>query len=233
MAYEKNEVIDMKLTAILDTLMGMKLGTLGIVVLALVMILLILKLLQFKIFANQKIITSKTNNLGLKDIGELATQAGYFSNTQQIKNNAKPFGLDIPLINRNYIYSYDGVIKAGIDFAKIKLDVNEENKMITVKMPPVKILSCEVKEDSLVIYEEKKNIFMPLRLKDISEAKKALVKEAEEKAIANGLLENARQNAEILIKGFLSGTFNREEYTYTFVDTRPKMKEREKNRHHA
>ena len=81
----------MKLTAILDTLMGMKLGTLGIVVLALVMILLILKLLQFKIFANQKIITSKTNNLGLKDIGGLPS-SGVFSNTQQIKDNAKLFG---------------------------------------------------------------------------------------------------------------------------------------------
>lgn len=187
---------------------------------ALVLVLVVLILLIFKplIFGNQRKVTSKMTELGLKNIGELATQAGYFTNIQQIKDNKSLFGVTIPLTTSNHIFSYDGTIKAGIDFADVELDVNEEKKIVTVKIPPMKVLSCQVREDSLVIYEAKNNIFSPLSVEAMNESLKAITVEAEEKAIANGFLEAARQNAEILIKGFLSGAYNQEEYTFVFVD---------------
>ena len=43
-------------------------------------------------------------------------------------------------------------------------------------------------------------------------------KQTEEDAKANGLLENARTNAETLIKSFLSQSYNQDEYKYVFKD---------------
>ena len=43
-------------------------------------------------------------------------------------------------------------------------------------------------------------------------------KRAEEDAISNGLLDNARANAELVLTGFFAGAYDLEEYTITFVD---------------
>ena len=39
---------------------------------------------------------------------------------------------------------------------------------------------------------------------------------AEETAIANGLLENARSNAETILKGFFTKAYDLDKYTLTF-----------------
>jgi hypothetical protein len=42
--------------------------------------------------------------------------------------------------------------------------------------------------------------------------------EANTKAISNGLLDKAKENAHTLIKGMLAGSYDMNEYTVEFVD---------------
>ena len=55
---------------------------------------------------------SKVTALGLLDIGELATQAGYFTTVQTIDKSRNVLGIQVPGTQSRYVYSYDGTIKA-------------------------------------------------------------------------------------------------------------------------
>lgn len=179
----------------------------------LVAAVIVLALLSFQ---NTGYVT-KTTSLGLKDIGELATQAGYFTTVQTIKKSREILGVEVPGTQSNYVYSYDGTIKAGIDFKDIQMDVDEENKTITITFPEFRILSTEIMDDSFMLYNDGSNQFTSLKLEEIDRSNAELKKNAREKALQNGILENARTNAEVLIKGFLAGMYNLNEYTIMFL----------------
>lgn len=182
-------------------------------------VILLIGLLIFSVYSGistATVIRSKTTDLGFRNIGELATQAGYYTNVQVISGSREIFGLSIPLTEKKYIFGYDGVIKAGIDFADVSVSVDELSHTVTVSMPEVKVLSNEIDEDSFEIYDENKNIFNTLKVSEINTSLKALKEESEEKAVSNGLLDNAKRNAETLVTGFLAGTFDLTVYNIVF-----------------
>ena len=170
-------------------------------------------------FSLQKTTTvSKTTNLGLKNIGELATQAGYFTTVQTISKARDVLGVEVPGTRSNYVYSYDGTIKAGINFEEVTLDVDEENHIIHVTFPEFKILSTEIDDDSFILYNDGSNLFTSLKLEDVNQSNAELKKTAKESAIKNGILENARANAEVLVKGFLASMYDLSVYTIDFQE---------------
>lgn len=161
-------------------------------------------------------VTSRVTEMGLRNIGEMATQAGYFTSVQTIRKARDVFGLEVPGTQSNYVYSYDGDIKAGLDFEKIQVSVNELTRRITVKLPEIRILSVEIQEDSFVLYNDGSNLFTSLKMEDVNESLAELKRNARETAIRNGILENARDNAETLIRGFLASAYDMNAYTVVF-----------------
>ena len=159
---------------------------------------------------------SNTTAFDLKDIGELATQSGYFTVVNVIDDAKKLGNWSIPFTSSKYIFSYDGEIKAGIDFAEIEWSVDETSKTVTVRLPESKILGKLLKEDSLKIYDERQSIFTPLTLSDVQASRQEMLEEIEQTAINNGLLEAAEENAEILVQGFLASVCDPAIYHYTF-----------------
>ena len=109
---------------------------------------LLLVIIGIGIISNQNArYFSKPTSLGLKDIGELATQAGYFTTVQTINKSRDVLGWEVPGTQSNYIYSYDGTIKAGIDFQDINMEVDEVNHIIKITFPEFRILSTEIQDD--------------------------------------------------------------------------------------
>ena len=186
----------------------------NIVLIALVVILAIAVVgLGFKVSHTTE---SKTTKLGFEDIGEFATQSAYCTEVSATANARKLFGHNLPFTQSNIVFSYDVVIKAGYDFSAITWDVHDTT--ITVKLPEVKVLSCEVKEDSFKKYVEDESIFTPFTLDDNNNAMKALKETAQTDAIANGLYENARSNAETMLTTFFSSAYDMDQYTIEFQD---------------
>ena len=186
----------------------------NIVLIALVVVLAITVVgLGFKVSHTTE---SKTTKLGFEDIGEFATQSAYCTEVSATANARKLFGHNLPFTQSNIVFSYDVVIKAGYDFSAITWDVHDTT--ITVKLPEVKVLSCEVKEDSFKKYVEDESIFTPFTLDDNNNAMKALKETAQTDAIANGLYENARSNAETMLTTFFSSAFDMDQYTIEFQD---------------
>ena len=153
---------------------------------------------------------------GMKDIGELATQSGYFTIVNVLDDSVKLWDWNVPLTSSRYIFSYDGVAKAGVDFAEIDYSVSESKHEIEISLPQARLLNVEIDENSLEIYDEHKNIFTPLSLEDVKQSRITMIDEIKERAVANGLLEQANANAKMLIRGFISGQYDLSLYTIKF-----------------
>lgn len=160
---------------------------------------------------------SRTTSFGLENIGELATQAGYFTTVQSIRKAREIFGLTIPLTESNYVYSFDGTIKAGVNFEDVRMEVDDANHLIRITFPEFRILSTEIKDDSFVVFNDGTNPFTSLKLEDVQRGNAQLKQEAMKTAIDNGILESARTNAELLIRGFLAGAYDLKVYTIEFL----------------
>ena len=159
---------------------------------------------------------NKTTKIGFEDIGEFATQAAYCTELNVIDDSKKMFKVSIPFTQSKYIYSYDVVIKAGFDFSEIEWEEND--KIIEVKFPTAKILSSEIDLDSFKVYHEEESIFNKITMTENNESIRGLKEKAEEDAIANGLLENARANAETVLTGFFSKVYDLDKYEIVFKD---------------
>lgn len=157
----------------------------------------------------------KPTKLGFENIGELATQAAYTTIVEDTDVSRELFGVSIPFTQSELIYSYDVIVKAGLDFDQVKWTVNEGE--IRVSMPEIRILGSELQFDSFKTYYEKESIFRPVKMEENNQAIQKMVKKAENTAVENGLLDNARKNAELIIKGFIYQNFDSEEYQVTFA----------------
>lgn len=188
-----------------------------LVIIIVILLVLILALsVRLIYFESSNSIGSRTVSFGLRNIGELATQSGYFTNVQVISDARQIFGFNIPFTSSKYIFSYDGLIKAGYDFSAIELDVDDDAHTIHVKLPQARILSIEIQEDSFTVYDESQSIFTPLNLADVNQSQVYLKEQASRNAISNGILDAARTNAETLIELFLSNTYDPQVYSIVF-----------------
>lgn len=168
-----------------------------------------------------KVLTTKAETVKLKfeDLGEFATQVAYTTEVKSIpKDDIKFFNLfSIPFTGSNKIFSYPVNIKAGLDFREIKPEVNEYTKTINIKMPEIKVLSCEVDYNGFKLYDEHESIFTNISLKEENDAIADLKNTAIENSINNGLFDKAKENAEVMLKGFFGHVFDLEEYKVEFT----------------
>ena len=68
------------------------------------------------------------------------------------------------------------------------------------------------------MYHEEESIYNQITLEDNNEVMAELKQKAEQEAIDSGLLDNARSNAEIILKGFFGNVYDLDEYTIVFED---------------
>lgn len=161
---------------------------------------------------------TQTTKIGFEDIGELATQVAYCEEVGVTDEGRTLFGLTIPFTQSKYIYSYNVTIKAGYDFTDIDYKIYDKTKKIKVRLPKVKILGTQIDENSFKVYHEDESIFRRISLQENNKELTNLKQRAEKDAVANGLYENARSNAETILKGFFGKNYNLDEYTISFVD---------------
>lgn len=166
-------------------------------------------------YRNYSASEAKTTEIGFENIGELATQSAYCTEVNVTDTSRELLGVKIPFTQSKYIYSYDFVIKAGMDFEKIVWD--EKDNKITVKLPEIKILSNEAVDDSFKVFHEKESVFRQVTLEENIGAIEQLKKNAVKDAIANGLYDNARANAETMLTAFFGNVYDMDKYQIEFI----------------
>ncbi len=158
-------------------------------------------------------------NAEIRDIGELATIEYLYTDAGKFEDPAELFGKEIPFsfTTKSFIAKWDGSIKAGVDISKVTAEVNGTKKEIVVHIPKAEILSHEVDDESIETLDEKDGLFNKLKIDDIR-AFDANSKDAMEKrAIENGLLDKALENAKAIIRKLIDNDIVKElEYDITF-----------------
>ena len=160
--------------------------------------------------------SGETIKSGLKNMGNLQTAEYYYTHIEHIESERKIYDFIIPFTKSQYIYSYDGVITAGVDFSGIAVEVDKDNHNINIKLPRIKKISSEIYTDSFKLYDKENNIFNPISPEDINISLDELKKDEEKKAIKKGLFKKANKNALALVENFVKGLIPKD-YEIKFV----------------
>lgn len=161
-------------------------------------------------------------NAQIQDIGELATVEYLYTDAGKFEDPAEIFGKDIPFsfTTKSFIAKWDGVIKAGVDISKVTAEVNQFNKEIVIHIPTAQILSHEIDDESIETLDEKNGLFNKLKVDDIREFDGISKDAMEQRAIENGILDKAMENAKKLIYNLVNtDVVEEQEYTITFKET--------------
>lgn len=143
-------------------------------------------------------------NLEIQNIAELATVEYLFTDAARFSDSKEIKGWSIPLTEKSFLMKWDGVIKAGINVNDIGIDIDDEKMIITLTMPEATILSYDVDESSVEVLDEKDNIFNNITVEDKVGFDEATENAMKERAIENGLLDQALSQAKITIEGLLT-----------------------------
>ncbi|MCI5687387.1 DUF4230 domain-containing protein [Anaerovoracaceae bacterium 42-11] len=137
----------------------------------------------------------------LTEISELASITYSYTNMAEFENSKDFYGIKLPFTTKGFIITYDGEIKAGIDLSKAEVSVSGQKVSIT--LPDAEILSHQIDEDSLEIFDETTSIFNPLKVTDYNSFNRDQKAEMEKKATEKGLLTEAKKKAADTVKGFI------------------------------
>ena len=136
----------------------------------------------------------------IANIKELGTVTYEYTELGQYESSKDFYGTKIPFTTSKFIITYDGTIKAGIDMNAAKVEIDEITKKIVVTVPAAKILSHEIHEDSVKVFDEKNSIFNALTVEDYAGFYADQKIEVEAKAKTQGLLSQARTQAKLAVQ---------------------------------
>lgn len=137
----------------------------------------------------------------ISHIQELSTVKYNYSGVIGYKDAMKIFKINIPLTEKYFLIKYNGYLKAGVDFDKIIVNVEEER--VFVSMPRSRIFDVVIDENSMTVYNESDNAFNPIKITDLTQALTNEKETMKRDAIKQGVLKEANQHAELAIRSLL------------------------------
>ena len=171
-----------------------------------------------KIVEVEKSISGEIIQDGLRDMGFLVTEEYYFTEVISYSSVKKLFKtITLGITESSYLASYDGIISAGLDFEKISVEKDDENKVITIRLPKSEVKYMEIDTDSFVLYSEKEGLGNKITLNDYNDSLIELEKNAKNKAVDRGLLKRADENAKLVISNFVKSLVDTSDYTVRYV----------------
>ena len=140
----------------------------------------------------------------IEDIGDLVTVEYNYTDILTYKDSLTLMDMKIPFTDKSYIIKYNVYIKAGVDLSKaVVKDIKETS--VELDVPVATITDSVLDEKSMVILDQKNNIFNPLDLGDYQDTLKKELNARELKAKKDGLLERAQDNADKILRKLLQG----------------------------
>lgn len=203
----------------LDTLAKTKKAIGGVISIILVGLLIFYLGVRYASNANEPKITSTGLTQTLQNIEELATVQYNYTKVGKFSNSLQFNGWNIPLTQKNFLITYDGSLRAGIKMNQIEVKVLGNN--IKIILPKAEILSNEIDESSIEVYDESANIFNPIKIDDYTTFALEQKKLVEQEAIENKMLEEAEVKAQRTILNYvtlLPGVANNYNIEIEFVE---------------
>jgi len=161
----------------------------------------------------EPVVTSDLLGQQLRSVQELVSVSYYYTNMARYENQLDFYGWKVPFTTKTFIVSYDGIIKAGVDLSGVETDVDEAGKKITVTLPDSRIISHEIPEDSIEVFDESDNVFNRISITDYTAFTGDQKTAMEQRAVENGLLAGADEKARDAVDALLRNMPGLEGYT--------------------
>lgn len=161
-------------------------------------ILALLLMLSNRDSEKEKGYDSTTVMTRIAHIGELALVKHNYTGVIGYKDYKKFLNINVPLTDKYFLLKYNGYIKAGVDFERIKVNV-ENDSTLHVSIPKPRILDTVIDEKSVEVYNESENAFNPIKISDYNES---LIREKNvmaSDAIKQGILTDAAKQARLVL----------------------------------
>lgn len=153
----------------------------------------------------------------LQPAGDLVTQRYYYTDIDTFENYKELLGAKLPLTTDKVVFTYSGVISAGIVLARVEFEVDNEAKKIIIKLPPAFILSHEIDEDGFTAYEVKNSIFTETKIQEYSALMGSLKNRKEGELLKNEeFMTSTIEEAKKVITSFLKSASVSADYTIEF-----------------
>ena len=189
---------------ILDTLGKSKKAIGGVIAIIVLVIAIFFAGVHYASGSNNDKITSTTIKNQLTEINELALYSYDYSKVGKFSNKLSFNGWKIPLTQKTFIITYNGSNKAGIDLKQAKISI--DNDQLNITLPAAKILSHEIGEKSIEVYDESSNIFNQISINDYKSFATNEMKKNEKDAIYNGILVKSKTKAEQTLTTYLQAS---------------------------
>jgi len=138
----------------------------------------------------------------ISHIQELALVKHNYTGVIGFKDYKKILNINIPLTDKYFLLKYNGYLKAGVDFSRVKINVIGDSA-VHVSIPKPDILDTVIDEGSVQIYNESENAFNPIKISDYNEAltreKNIMISDA----INQGILADATDQAKMVLTAML------------------------------
>lgn len=146
---------------------------------------------------------------------ELVSVSSNYSITDKVTDSETFFNLfDIPFTQNSFWYRYVGTIKAGVNLETAEIEQDGTSIVITLDAPY--IISNTPDMDQSGALEENNNILNPISVSDADDFRRKCIEESESDALAGGLLDEARTEAEANLTGLFYAALG-DDYTVQFV----------------
>lgn len=155
-----------------------------------------------KLVEVEREIKSEVIRDGLKDMGFLVTEKYFFTEVTSDRKVFKIKDFELGFTEASFVGSYDGIVTAGVDFTKAEVEKDDDKKLIRIRIPKAEIFGVDIDPDSFQKYSEKESVWNKLMVDDFNAALVDLEKNAKQKALERGILKEADQNAERMIRDF-------------------------------
>lgn len=155
---------------------------------------------------NTKEESAKLNSMYIgnyvKQSKELVSYKYFYTNTAMFENKKSIYGFNLPLTSKRFIISYNGKATLGVDLSHVSAEIKGK-KIIISNLGEIKILSNELDENSMKIFDESTSLFSSWNIKDYQKFFGDQRLEIEKKIMESELPQQAKTSAEETIKQLL------------------------------
>ena len=153
----------------------------------------------------------------IQPASDLITTRYYYTDADIFEDYKQLLGYRLPFTTNKTVFTYEGVVGIGFDLSDVGIEVDAERKMIVLSLPAEQIVSNEIDADSFRYYDVTSSVFNETEMGDITELINVLKKKTAERVIQDpALLEQAQNNAEQILLGFLRASELTQAYTVNF-----------------
>ncbi len=164
-----------------------------------------------KIYVQPDVVTQETLEVEVLE-QTLEENAQLVTAQLKFKANADYKDTGIPGINKNdFTVLCDATVKAGIDMTKVNVSVDNDNKIVDIKIPSAEINADDIHIDHNTLkFYDKKFVLFPVDVQEDTAKALALADNiAKNYAYETGIIEMANKQSEAIIKGILSNVVPR------------------------